>query len=114
MDLNANNSNQAPKFEEVLFYGELAELLVHKFRGSLHEIALVRCFKDLQCDRYGLYHGKPHGNELLETHELMMIPVEQLDGLIGAVKNTQLRRTFILDNQAIITVPGYTPLRDLS
>jgi hypothetical protein len=111
--LNQNNVHQATNFEERLIYGELVDLLVHEFRGNSYEIALVRRFKDLQCNRYGLWHGKPSRKELLETHELMMIPLEQLDGLIGAVKNTALPRTFIMDSQLIITVPGYTPVRDL-
>jgi hypothetical protein len=113
IDLKQSNTNQAPDFEERLIYRELVSLLIHQFCGKLYEIALVRRFKDLQCNRYGLWHGKPLRRELLATHELMMIPLEQLDGLIGAMKNTALRRTFIMDPHLIITVPGYTPVRDL-
>lgn len=114
IDSNASHQNQATEFEENIFYGELVELLAHEFRGQRHEIALVRCFKNLECDRYGLFHGKPDGpDELFETHELMAIPVDLLDGLVGAVKNTERRRTFILDTQLTITVPGYIPHREL-
>lgn len=113
IDRRQHHANVAPKFEERLIYGQLEDLFVHQFRGKSYNIALVRRFRGLQCDRYGLWYGKRAGTELLGVHELMAIPVVLLDGLVGAIPNTELRRTYIMDSQLTITVPGYTPFQAL-